>query len=318
MPAVISKAPGKIILFGEHAVVYGYPAIAVPIDAVQVKVTILPVIKGSQSVIKIRNLNWIEDIPFMDLGEDDLIRESINNVVLHIGNKPPLFEMVISSTIPIAAGLGSSAALAVAIIKGFSQFLGIQLSSDQINSLALQSEIIQHGSPSGIDNSVISIGKPIYFLKNSPIVQIDIPDSLYIILGDTGKRTLTRDVVNEIRQFLDTEPTIVRPILENIGKITDTALHALRSGNLNEIGKLMTQNHNYLKELGVSSTDLDRLVDSALSNGALGAKLCGGGQGGFMVALCTSGTLDRISTGLITAGAVNLISTSIMGSKQGK
>jgi mevalonate kinase len=318
MPAVISKAPGKIILFGEHAVVYGYPAIAIPIKAVQVKVTILPVIKGSESIIKLRNLQWHEDIPFKDVGEDNPIRLSIENVLLHSGKKPPLFEMVISSTIPIAAGLGSSAALAVAITKGFSQFLGFQLSSDQINSLALQSEKIQHGSPSGIDNSVITIGKPIYFLRNSPIVQIEIPNSLNLILGDTGKRTLTRDVVNEVEQFLDTAPTTVRPILENIGKITDNALHALRSGNLKEIGELMTKNHNFLKKLGVSSTDLDRLVDSAISNGALGAKLCGGGQGGFMVALCSSETLDQISAGLIAAGAGNLISTSITGSKSRK
>lgn len=314
MPAVISKAPGKIILFGEHAVVYGYPAIAVPIDAVQVKVTILPVIKGSESIIKVRNFNWIEDIPFADMEENNPIRISIENVFSQIEGKPPLFEMVISSTIPIAAGLGSSAALSVAITKGLGQFLGIQLSSDQINSLALQSEKIQHGSPSGIDNSVITIGKPIYFLKNSPIVQIEIPKTLNIILGDSGKRTLTIDVVDEVRHFLDIEPTIARSILENIGKITDNAFGALQSGKLQEIGELMTQNHDFLKKLGVSSPDLDRLVDSALSNGALGAKLCGGGKGGYMVALGESDTFTKIGAGLISAGAQKLIQTSIRGS----
>ncbi|MDO9545992.1 MAG: mevalonate kinase [Pelolinea sp.] len=314
MPAIISKAPGKTILFGEHAVVYGCPAIAVPIEAVQVKVTILPVIKGSQSIIKIRNFQRFEDIPFADLEKNNPIRVPIENIFSQIGGKPPLFEMTISSTIPIAAGLGSSAALAVAITKGVSQFLGIQLSLDKINSLALQSEIIQHGSPSGIDNSVIAIGKPIYFLKNSPIVIIEIPNSLNLILGDTGKRTLTRNVVQEVRHFLDTEPTIVQPILEKIGKITDNGLNALRSGNLEEVGELMTQNHKALKELKVSSPDLDRLVDSAMKNGALGAKLCGGGKGGYMVTLCESNTLEKISVGLKSAGAENLIQTSINAS----
>jgi mevalonate kinase len=317
MPAIISKAPGKIILFGEHAVVYGYPAIAVPIDAIKVRVSIHPAITKNQSIIKIRNTNWHEDIPFTELDEYDPIRTSIENVCTQINQKPPNFEMTISSTIPIAAGLGSSAALAVAITKSMSQFLGIYLSNDEINALAYKSEEIQHGSPSGIDNSVITFGKPILFIKTKPISQIEIKSSIHIILADTGKRTLTKEMVALVKQSLEKDPDFIKPILAEIGGVVEEAAEALLYGEVKKTGSLMVRNHIALKKLGVSSVELDRLVESALINGALGAKLCGGGKGGYIVAICEPAICERVSLGLESDGAVHIISTTIKGSQQG-
>jgi len=318
MPAIISKAPGKIILFGEHAVVYGFPAIAVPIDAVQVRVSILPVIIENQSIIKIRNIGWHEDIPFTELDEYDPIRTSVENVYANINQKPPHFEMTISSSIPIAAGLGSSAALAVAITKSMSQFLGIYLSNDEINALAYKSEEIQHGSPSGIDNSVITLGQPILFRKSKPISQIIIKSPIHIILADTGKRTLTKEVVAFVSNNLEKEPDFINPILAEIGGVVEKAVKALLDGDVKELGSLMLRNHNALKKLGVSSIELDRLVESALINGALGAKLCGGGKGGYMVAICEPASCKKVGLGLVSDGAAHILSTTIKGSKQGK
>ena len=317
MPAIISKATGKIILFGEHAVVYGYPAIAVPIDAIQVKVSILPVILENQSIIKIRNINWQEDIPFAELDEYDPIRTSIENVYAHINQKPPHFEMTISSSIPISAGLGSSAALTVAITKCMSQFLGIYLSNDEINALAYKSEEVQHGSPSGIDNSVITLGQPILFRKSKPISQIKIMSSIHIILADTGKRTLTKDVVTFVKQRLEKEPDFIKPILFEIGGLVEEASKALLYGEVKKLGNLMVRNHIVLKKLGVSSIELDQLVESALINGAFGAKLCGGGKGGYMIAICEPSSCERVGFGLVSDGATHIISTTIKGSKQG-
>ena len=317
MPAIISKAPGKIILFGEHAVVYGYPAIAVPIDAVQVRVSILPVIIENQSIIKIRNISWHEDIPFTELDEYDPIRTSVENIYAHINQKPPHFEMTISSSIPIASGLGSSAALAVAITRCMSQFLGIYLSNDEINALAYKSEEIQHGSPSGIDNSVITLDQPILFKKSKPVSQIKIKSSIDIILADTGKRTLTKEVVAFVKQSLENEPDFIKSILVEIGDVVEKAAKALLYGEVKQIGSLMVRNHIALKKLGVSSIELDRLVESALKNGALGAKLCGGGKGGYMVAICEPTSCERVSLGLVSDGATHIISTTIKGSNQG-
>ena len=318
MPAIISKAPGKIILFGEHAVVYGYPAIAVPIDAVQVRVSILPVIIENQSIIKIRNISWHEDIPFTELDEYDPIRTSVENIYAHINQKPPHFEMTISSSIPIASGLGSSAALAVAITRCMSQFLGIYLSNDEINALAYKSEEIQHGSPSGIDNSVITLGQPILFRKSKPASQIKIKRSIHIILADTGKRTLTKDVVTFVKKRLEKEPDFINSILVEIGGVVEEAAKALLCGEVKKLGSLMVRNHIALKKLGVSSIELDRLVESAIKNGALGAKLCGGGKGGYMVAICEPTFCERVGLDLVSDGATHIISTMIKGSKQGK
>jgi len=317
MPAILSKAPGKIILFGEHAVVYGYPAIAVPIDAIQVKVSILPVITENRSIIRIRNIDWHEDVPFNELDECDPIRTSILNVGAQINQKLPHFEMTITSSIPIAAGLGSSAALAVAITKGISQFLGVELSDDEINALAYKSEEIQHGSPSGIDNSVITFGQPILFYKTKPISKIRIKNSIHIILADTGKRTLTKEMVAFVKHSLEKEPDFIKPILAEIGGIVEEAAEALPSGEIKKIGSLMVHNHIALKKLGVSSIELDQLVESALRNGALGAKLCGGGKGGYMVAVCNPASCERVRLGLVSDGAAHIISTTIKGSTQG-
>jgi len=284
MPAIISRAPGKIILFGEHAVVYGYPAIAVPIDAIQVRVSILPVIKESQSIIKVRNINWQEDILFAELDKYDPIRTSIENVYTHINQKPPHFEMTISSSIPIAAGLGSSAALAVAITKCMSQFLGIYLSNDEINALAYKSEEIQHGSPSGIDNSVITFDQPILFRRSKPISQIKIKNPIHIILADTGKRTFTKEVIASVKQNLEKEPDFINPILAEIGGIVEEAAKALFNGEVKKIGSLMVRNHIALRKLG---------------------------------AICEPASCQRVSLGLESDGATHIISTTIKGSKQG-
>ena len=318
MPAIISKASGKIILFGEHAVVYGYPAIAVPIDTIQVKVSILPAINKEQSIIKLRNINWHDDVLFTALDENDPIRISIKNVFALINQTPPHFEMTISSSIPIAAGLGSSAALAVAITKGMSRFLGIYLSNDEINVLAYKSEEIQHGSPSGIDNSVITFGHPILYSKSKEISQIEIRNTIHIILADTGKRTLTKDVVSLVKKNLKKKPDVIKPILAEIGGLVEKATDALLYGRLKEIGNLMVRNHIALKKLGASSIELDQLVESSLINGALGAKLCGGGKGGYMVAVCEPASCERVSSGLVSDGATHIISTTIVGSKKGK
>jgi len=314
MPAIISKATGKIILFGEHAVVYGYPAIAVPVNTIQVKVSILPAINTRQSLIKIRNINWHEDVFFTALDENNPIRISINNVFNLIEQTPPHFEMTISSTIPIAAGLGSSAALAVAITNGMSQFLGIHLSSEEINALAYKSEKIQHGSPSGIDNSVITFGYPILYSKTKNISQIEIKDSIHIILADTGKRTLTKDAITFVRQSREKKPNFINPILAEIGSLVEEAAEALLVGEIKKIGSLMVRNHVALKKIGVSSIELDQLVKSALKNGASGAKLCGGGKGGYIVAVCEPASCERISSGLVADGATHIISTTIVGS----
>jgi len=311
MPAIISKAPGKTILFGEHAVVYGFPAIAVPLTAIQTKVSILPRLKNNRSLIRFRNPSWKEDIYFENLKLNNPVRVTVENISKLIESKIPNFEMTVSSSIPISAGLGSSAALAVSISKGFSQFLGIKLSKEEINDLAFKSEIVQHGSPSGIDNSVVTYSRPIYYISGQPMIQIKITKPVHLILADSGKRSLTKDVVKSVREKWENKPNIINQIFEGIGDLVKKAHPAMRNGNIHLIGKLMTQNHSALQRLDVSLPELDHLVNSAILHGASGAKLCGAGKGGYMVAASTLENTESIRDGLLSAGARNIISTKI-------
>ena len=196
-----------------------------------------------------------------------------------------------------------------------SKFLGINLKIEEINSLAFKSEEIQHGLPSGIDNSVITFSKPIFFSKTKTISPIKIKSPIHIILADTGKRTLTKEVVAFVKQRLESDPDTIKPILSDIGRIVEKAVKALCNGEIEKLGTLMIRNHNALKQLGVSSIELNRLVKSALKNGALGAKLCGGGRGGYMVAICMPSSCEKVSSGLISVGATHVIPTMIKESK---
>jgi len=124
-------------------------------------------------------------------------------------------------------------------------------------------------------------------------------------------------VVASVKQNLEKEPDFINPILAEIGGIVEEAAKALFNGEVKKIGGLMVRNHIALRKLGVSSIELDRLVESARINGALGAKLCGGGKGGYMVAICEPTSCERVSLGLESDGATHIISTTIKGSKQG-
>jgi len=286
MPALSASAPGKSILFGEHAVVYGFPAIAVPVKAIQVKATFQPHIGSQTSVICLMEKGKKNEFTITDLKQDNLFKSVISQFQKGIQYPFPPFYLTITSTIPIAAGLGSSAAVSVAVIRGLSQFVGKKMNSDQVNEIAFQSEIIQHGTPSGIDNSVITYEKSVFFQKNKPMEFLDLHKELFLVLADSDERSLTKDVLAFVREAMKDNPKNYNRIFQEIGIISLDAKDALITGNYYSIGNLMIENHHCLKNMGVSSLKLDQLVQTAMDAGAFGAKLCGAGKGGFMVALC--------------------------------
>jgi len=287
MPAISSTAKGKTILFGEHAVVHGSPAIAVPISAIHVKAIIQPSIDSPESIIWIKEKDGKNRLIISELDKDNLFRGTIREFQNELDYSLPPFILTIASEIPIAAGLGSSAAIAVAMTRVLGEFAGRKLSDEDISRIAYRSEIIQHGTPSGIDNSVIAYEKPIYFEKDKPIVILYIKRKIHLVLADSSERTLTKDVVQFVQESMQRDQTRFQELFARIGKIALSARVALEDGNSQLVGSLMNENHQYLQELGVSSQKLDLLVNKATQAGAYGAKLCGGGQGGFMVAVCS-------------------------------
>ena len=312
MPAIAASSPGKVILFGEHAVVYGFPAIAIPVFNVKSNVYISPDPKGKPDQIFIDAPDIDLHCYLNELPEDNPTRSLILEIKSHLGIKSfPAFKVRIKSKIPIAAGLGSGASISISTIRAITGFLGVKIDNEDVSKIAYEIEKIYHGTPSGIDNTVITYQKPIYFVKGKPFQFIKIKKMLTLIIADSGIKSLTSEVVNELRERYEENKNSIQGQFITIGKITEEARRCLSNGNLEKLGDLMNQNHKILASLGVSNSTLDRLVDTALSSGALGAKLSGAGKGGNMIALVEEKKAQSIASDLIKAGAVNTIITDI-------
>ena len=316
MAITYAKAPAKVILFGEHAVVYGQPAIAMPVTRVNATARILPLIDAPQGQIQVQAPDIQLDKKLTDLPEDHPLAAAIRLTLTAIAPVHlPSLSVQISSTIPVAAGIGSSAATSVAIIHALSNFFGAHLSSEQISDLAFEVEKLHHGTPSGIDNNVIAHQQPVYFVKDQPIEFLKINNPTHWIIADTGEKTPTRKAVAGVRERCQADPATYTPILSAIGEITRQAREPLASGDLALLGPLLNENQDQLRRLGVSCGSLDALIAAALQAGAFGAKLSGGGLGGNIIALANPENAQSIAAALAQAGAQHVITTILQANE---
>jgi mevalonate kinase len=228
--------------------------------------------------------------------------------------KLPNLRITVKSTIPIASGLGSGAAMAAAVIRALARHLGLMhLARDErVSDLTYQVEKLLHGTPSGIDNTVVAHEKTIYFIRQEPKNQIEtltVAQPLRILVGDTGVASATKSVVGDVRRQWQADPERFERIFDGCGRIAALARRAIEEGAVRELGQLMTDNQALLREMTVSALELDRLVASAMSAGALGAKLSGAGRGGNMIALVTVASEEDVRQALLLAGATSVQSS---------
>jgi hydroxymethylglutaryl-CoA reductase len=190
--------------------------------------------------------------------------------------------------IPRAMGLGGSAAVAVAIIRALDRHFELGLSDDAVNYLAYQSECIAHGTPSGIDNTVATYGKPLVYRKgDSPSFRpLEIAQPITFVIGLTGVEGLTAKTVARVREGRERNRDVYNTMFRGIDAVALQAIEALRKNELERLGELMNVNQGLLNGIQVSSWELEELIQIARESGALGAKLTGGGGGGSMIALC--------------------------------
>jgi mevalonate kinase len=312
MPAFTKTAPGKVILFGEHAVVYGRPAIAVPVQQVRARAIVIANPLADSGEVKIQAPDIELEATFGDLPSDHPIYCAINGVQKTLGiTRLPAFILRIVSNIPIASGLGSGAAVTVAIIRALSEFLGHPLPPERVSELAFEVEKLHHGTPSGIDNTVITYAKPVFFIKGDTFETIHLPEPFTIVIADTGIQSPTAVVVGDLRRCWQEDPAYYTTLFDTVGKISVEARWAIENGQPQRLGTLMDENHEILSQMGVSSPELDHLVEVARDAGALGAKLSGGGRGGNIIALVDPVKASEIEKVLLDRGATNTIVTIV-------
>ncbi|MCG2769735.1 MAG: mevalonate kinase [Anaerolineae bacterium] len=310
----VAYACGKVILFGEHAVVYGQPAIAVPVTQVRVAATVEDASSGEGVTIVARNLDVVHRLG--DSIQDDGVHPldlTVRNTFERIGlseGRDLLIE--VSSTIPIARGMGSGAAVATAIVRALSAHFGAGLTASDVSELVYKTEILHHGTPSGIDNSVIAFERPVYFVKGEGPQAFEVGQSFSLVIADTGASSSTREVVRDVRDYWMAERERYDTLFADVGSVAMAARASIARGDTAEAGRLMNVNQALLEEIGVSSAEIRALVEAARQAGDLGAKLSGAGRGGNVIALVTPAARQWVTAALQSAGAIRVIATEVV------
>jgi len=300
-----ATAPAKIILLGEHAVVYGQPAIAIPVSHLRATASVEANGMGNGLQIVASDLGITLSVNKTGASDDPLY--AIVRQVLNMwGVAPPDLRIIIKSDIPVASGLGSGTAISAVLARALAAAIGRPLDNQTLNELVYQVEKLHHGSPSGVDNTVVVYERPVYFVRGRDIDFFAVKGQFHFLIGDTGIAALTRDTVGDVNSLYQARPDHYQRIFNAIGTLAMQARTALKTGSPLQLGMLMNQNHVYLQELTVSSLELDRLVNAARAAGALGAKMSGGGRGGNMIALVSEEMLADVRSALMAAGSVRV------------
>ncbi|MGX7417887.1 mevalonate kinase [Carnobacterium gallinarum] len=277
------QATGKIILMGEHAVVYGEPAIAIPFPAVTIDALIESTTQPEIELNCYFYQGLLSEAP-SSLGN---LKVAIEKTLVTLKQPMSHLKLTIHSTVPAERGMGSSAAVAVSTIRGLYDYFKVPLSTEKLLNLTNLAESVAHGNPSGLDAAMTSGTVPLYYVKNQPFQPFDLQLKAYLIVADTGITGQTRAAVADVAALYQANPLAVQPKITALGDLVKKSKEAIERNLPVELGAYMNQAQQLLSELTVSSPELDRLIAAANTAGALGAKLTGGGRGGCLLALTT-------------------------------
>lgn len=299
--AVEATAPGKMILFGEHSVVYKGPAVVLAID------------RRAKVVADKRDDKRIyidaEDLGFSGYFEEDIYYpvtgkawRGRNLAALNIAAKKTMghlgvdsgLNLMVRSMIPIAVGLGSSAAVCVATVAAVSELFEGGLTREKVSELSFEGEKVIHGMPSGVDNNVATFGGVMRYERGAGFGRFKLEEVPHFVIGNTRRKRSTRMMVEGVKELRDRNPSVVDAIIDAISAVSKDGFDALMKGDGPRTGELMNINHGLLSALGVSTSELDTLVYAARREGALGAKLTGAGGGGCMIALAEEACLGVV------------------------
>ena len=305
-----ATAAGKIILLGEHAVVYGRHALAVPI-AGAVRALVTPDDHSTTLAVKEWGLQSV-----VDRNSRDGIDAAVNLILEELGVGNTKFRINVTSRLPRGMGLGSSAAIAVAITRAVARCSGLDIDDEHVNAIAYAAEKLAHGTPSGIDNTLSCYGEPMLF-KNAGSLDIQtlkLEEPPTLVIGFSHEVGLTYEQVAAVRSRFDRNTKSYDALFDRIDEISQAGAKALVAKRYDELGHLMNICHGLLNAIEVSTADLENMVSVARQNGAIGAKLTGAGGGGSIVALCP-GAEEEVRSALHQAGYRTLLSITPPGKR---
>jgi mevalonate kinase len=274
---------GKVILFNEHFVVHGVPSIA---SAIEMETT--AVVEAIQS----KNTWALKDerkaTPGYKEDKKDQQADSIDNIFRAMGLTAKNVRITLGGSLTAASGVGASAASCVAIARALNDEFKLNLPDERINEIAFEGEKGYHGTPSGIDNTVATFGSLIWYKRDmhgTVMEKIKMKMPVEIVMGNSGLVTNTKAAVEGVEKRKAENPAEFAKLFKSAEELAVKARKALENNKIEEVGALMNENHKLLQKIGVSCPKLDSMVELARKNGAIGAKLTGGGLGGYMVAL---------------------------------
>lgn len=305
-------APGKVILFGEHAVVYGKPAVAVPVHSTRARAQVVDLPDDPAGWVRLEAPGtqlgaWLHETP-----EANPLATAVRLILKDLGHDlGSALRVTIESEIPVGAGMGSSAAVSVAVLRAVAAHLGQELSAERISGLAFEVEKLQHGTPSGIDNTVVAYERPLYFISGQPLQFLQVGRPFTLMIGDSGDRLPTRESVASVRERRAADPESVDRVFAEIATLSEQGRRLIESGDTHPLGPLLDRNQTLLKAIGVSGKGLEELIRAAKRAGALGAKLSGAGRGGIMIALVEPASAEAVGIALREAGATRTIRTEV-------
>jgi mevalonate kinase len=275
---------GKVILFNEHFVVYGLPAIA---SAISAKTTArVEKLAGSGTEL----IDNRPETKGYKAEKADQQKESLDIMLkfMSIDTKHNSFRITLGGDLLAASGVGASAASCAAIARAFSEELHLGYSDEKINEVAYEGEKGYHGNPSGIDNTAATFGGLIWYRREGTsqlMERLKLKAPVEIVMGNTGIIADTKEVVGGVKKRRDKDPAKYERIFKDAKQLAQDAKKHIEGYDLKKLGTLMNENHRLLQEIGVSCSELELLVDLARNNGAWGAKMTGTGRGGYMIAL---------------------------------
>jgi mevalonate kinase len=314
MPVTRATAPGKAILFGEHAVVYGRPAIAAPLAQLRAEAAVEDSVEAG---VWLRASDLGREYWLEDAASDDPFAKAVRVFTqAALLDRLPSLRITVHSSIPIASGLGSGAAMAAAVVRALALHLGhLELASDDtVSALTYEVETLLHGTPSGIDNTVVSFERPVFFVRREPknvVETFSVAATLRFLVADTGVVSMTKAVVGDVRRSWQADPAFYEKLFDGCGRVAKAARKAIECGEVKQLGFLMAENQVYLRQMGVSSPELEAIISAAERSGALGAKLSGAGRGGNAIALVTQESEAGVRKAMLAEGARHVLSGSL-------